>query len=249
MSQDDIQERIKAQLRPQLPKRFYETVEVCKAEGGYGVLLDGRGIKTAAHKALVLPRRALAEPVAREWREQGEFIEPSTMPMTRLANTALDLVAVNPESVRAEILGYAGNDLVCYRAASPKALVERQEKYWSPILARVTDKLGVVFKTTTGMSHVEQSEAALAAIRGWLECEGAFSLAAIHTLTTLTGSALMSWALAQGGLAEDLVWQAAHVDEDWQSEHWGVDDEAQRRREAKTDEFMAAARFLSLAKN
>jgi len=249
MSQDDIQDRIRAQLKPQLPKRFYKTATICEAEGGYGVLLDGRGVKTAARKALVLPRSELAEQVAQEWREQGEYIDPSTLPLTRLANTALDLVAVNPEPARGDILNYAANDLVCYRAASPNALAERQDKFWSPVLERVEDKLGVVFITGTEIVHLEQSQAALTAIKSWLNGEGAFSLAALHMLTMLTGSALMSWALVDGGLSADAVWRAAHVDEDWQAEQWGEDEAARLRRAAREDEFKAAAGFLSLVRS
>ncbi len=249
MSGDNIQARIKAQFKPQLPKRFYKSVNVCQTSGGYGIELDGRGIKTKAKAALAVPARELAEQIAAEWRDQGEFIDPAAMALTRIANSAIDLVAENPKPVRAEILGFAASDLLCYRAASPQALIERQDELWSPILALAAQKLGAEFETTVSLVHLEQPKAALGAFENWLGGEGAFELAAEHTLTVLSGSALVTWALAADEISQSAAWRVAHVDEDWQSEQWGADEEAESRREARYTEFRAAADFLSMVKS
>ncbi len=249
MAGDDIQTRIRAQLKPQLPKRFYKIVNVCETPGGYGIELDGRGIKTKVKAALAVPARELAELIAAEWRDQGEFINPAAMPLSRIANSAIDLVAKNPEPVRGEILGYAASDLLCYRAASPRALIARQDELWSPILALAAQKLGAKFQTTASLVHLEQSKAALGAFENWLGGEGAFELAAEHTLTVLSGSALIAWALAADEISQQKAWRAAHVDEDWQIGQWGEDEEAKGRSEARYIEFKAAADFLSMVKS
>jgi len=236
---------VQRDARPRLPKRFYREVGVEARDGGFALLLDGRGARTPGKRALAFPTRALAEAVAREWAEQGEFIDPREMPLTRLANSAIDGVAQTMAETRADFAAYSASDLLCYRAAAPERLVAFQAEAHDPVLRWVRQAFGADFIVTTSVIHVRQPDAALAAVRAVLESiVDPFQLAALHVLTTLTGSALLALAVAHGRLAVDDAWRAAHVDEDFQISQWGEDDEAMIRRAARWREMQAAAQML-----
>jgi chaperone required for assembly of F1-ATPase len=236
----------KESLRPPLPKRFYKSVTVAPCEEGFAVLLDGRSIRTPKRQALVLPSRALADAVAAEWTAQAERIDPDTMPLTRLANTAIDAVAARMSEVAANIAAFAGSDLLCYRVAGPEGLVARQSAEWDPVLDWARDVLGAEFSLASGVVHVAQPQEALARILSAVEPLDPFRLAALHVITTLTGSALIALAHMSGRLDLEDAWTAAHVDEDWQIEQWGRDAEADERRMQRFAEFEAASRLMSL---
>jgi chaperone required for assembly of F1-ATPase len=233
--------------RSKLPKRFYKTVGIEDAGGeGAALLLDGKNVRTPGKAPLVLPSRALAEAVAEEWRAQGERIDPSTMPLTRLANSAIDGVAGREASVIADILDFAGSDLLCYRAEGPSGLTEAQCRHWDPVLAWVRDGLGAPLVLSQGVTHVAQPEVSLARLKESLAGRDPFSLAALHEMTSLTGSALLALGVALGRLAPEAAWEAAHVDEDFQIGQWGEDEEAAARRQNRRRDFDAAARMLKL---
>jgi chaperone required for assembly of F1-ATPase len=238
-------------MKPSQPanrKRFYKSATVGEREGGgFAVLLDGRQVKTPAGKPLAVPARGLAEAMAAEWNAQGETIVPATLPLTKLANTAIDAVAERSGEVADDIVKYAGTDLVCYRAEYPSGLVAAQAAAWDPILSWAAAKLGAPLLTTAGIAHVAQPEASLAALRGVVAAMGAFRLAALHVMTTLTGSALIALAHAEGELNTAAAWAAAHTDERWQVSQWGEDFEAAQRLKARLAEFEAASRFFRLA--
>lgn len=231
-------------LKKPLPKRFYKDVS-----GGdvapFHVLLDGRAIKTPKKRSLVLPARPLAEAIAEEWRAQAEVIDPARMPLTRFANTAIDAVADALEPVAADITAYAGSDLVCYRAETPQQLVESQSEHWDPIVAWANETLPAHFQIVPGIVHVAQPETSLAAFSKALPHD-AFRLTALHVLTTLTGSALITLALFRQWFSPDAAWKAAHVDEDYQIALWGEDAEAAARRRGRRVEFNAAVEMLKL---
>lgn len=230
-----------------LPKRFYQEVAV-KDEGGSraSLLLDGKPVRTPGKALLTLPSRALAQSVASEWRAQGERIDPSTMPLTKLANSAIDGVAGREQAVIDDIARHAGSDLLCYRAKGPKALVDAQSAHWDPVLAFARDVLHAPLMLAEGIVHVAQPEASLTRIRGAMEGLDPFSLAALHVMTALTGSALLALAVLKGRLSPEEAWKAAHVDEDFQISQWGEDAEAGTRRENRWRDFAAAARSLKL---
>jgi chaperone required for assembly of F1-ATPase len=234
---------------PQKPetKRFYNLANVAGASGGFAIQLDGRTVKTPAGAPLRVPTRALADAIAREWNDQGQTIKPETLPLTRLANSAIDGVAGRDAEVATDILNYSATDLICYRAEYPEALVEAQRRAWDPILGWVKQHYGAEFRTGTGIGHVEQPAAALDALKAALQGFGAFKLAALHVIASLTGSALIALALAGGGIAPDVAWKAAHVDEDWQASRWGEDFEAAQRRGGRFADFENAWRFFQLA--
>lgn len=245
----DFAGRVKAHAgKPAQPaqKRFYKTVGVTDEGGGFGIALDGRNVRTPARAPLIVPRRGLAEAIAGEWEAQGVHIVPASMVLTKLANTAIDRVAGREQAVAADIVSYGGCDLLCYRADSPKRLEARQAGAWDPLLTWAARRLGSHFVCVTGVVHHPQPEAALQALARELEPQGAFRLAALHTITTLTGSAILALALAAGAVSPDEAWAAAHVDEDWQIEQWGPDEEAQARRAARRAEFDCAVRLLEL---
>ena len=233
-------------LRPQLRSRFYACAAVVAGEGGFAVTLDGRPVMTPARRKLATPKRGLAQALAAEWEAQREVIDPANMPLTRLANTIIDGVADNAAAVTAELVKYLGSDLVCYRAASPDGLIERQAKAWDPVLSFARQALGAHFVLAQGMTFVAQSEAALAAARAALPHDP-WRLGALHAITTLTGSALIALAVLHGALSLDDAWAAAHVDEDWNMDFWGRDALALERRAFRYAEMQAAGRVLQEA--
>lgn len=227
-------------------RRFYKDVTVT---ADLGIALDGRPVKTPMKAPLRLPTRALAEAVAAEWAEQGEEIKPATMTLTKLANTAIDRVGQHRDAILQEVLDYANSDLVCYRTDRPPDLVARHVKAWDPIVDWARTDLDAPFEVTDGILHRPQPEAALAAFGGAVAGLSDFELAAFHSIMTLTGSALVAMMLARRAIVPEAAWIAAHVDEDYQIEHWGQDAEAQARRAARSGEFMACCRFLALARD
>ena len=236
-----------ANMRPPALRRFYKRVEVAAADGGgFAVRLDGRPVRTPGKRPLVAPSRAVAERIAAEWAAQGEVIEPMSMSATRLANSAIDGVAATLSETKAAIAQYAEADLVCYRAATPEALVALQAAAYDPIVAWARDALGASLATTVGVAHVAQPETALAAARAAVEAYAdPFAVAALHVMTSLTGSLMIALMTAKGALSLDAAWRAAHVDEDFQIARWGEDDEAKRRHAARWRNFDAAAKVLA----
>jgi chaperone required for assembly of F1-ATPase len=228
------------------PQRFYKAVTVEGAAGSFRVLLDGKPMRTPAKRGLVLPTRGLAEVIAAEWSAQGARVDPRSMPLTRLANSAIDGVAGREAEVRADIAKYAGSDLVCYRADGPEELVRRQAECWDPILAWARDALGARFDVATGIMPVTQPEASKAAVAGALDGLDAFTLAPLHVMATLTGSVLLALAHARRHISAEAAWALAHIDEDFQIGKWGWDAEAGARRERRWAEMAAASRMLAL---
>lgn len=224
-------------------KRFYKTATIGPLVGGGAtVLLDGRPIRTPARAQLVAPA-PVAEAMAAEWNAQEVHILPLTMPLTRLANTAIDGVASNMEPVREEIVAIGSNDLVFYRADAPAGLVERQQALWDPLVNHMETRLDVPVEVTAGIMPIYQSPAFSERLRALLPAEP-LPLAALHQLTTLTGSALIALAVAEGVQSLDAGWDAAHVDEDWNIKEWGEDAEAAERRAMRRRDAEAAAFIL-----
>lgn len=237
----------KDSMAPPLPKRFYATAAV--GDGGpqeYAILLDDRRAKTPKKSDLVLPTRSLAEAVAAEWLVQGDRIDPARMPLTRLANTAIDGVSGHEASVRADIVKYAGSDLLCYRAERPEGLVQRQARHWDPVLAWMTNRHNVHLTVATGLVHVAQPPALGEVVAGLVAPFDAFRLTALHVITTLSGSTLLALAIHVRHLTAEAAWTAAHVDEDWQIEEWGADTKSTARRQHRWNEMRTACDLLDM---
>ena len=245
VSDPDPVRRAQNQMRQTLPKRFYKSAEVAETEEGFAVHLDGRPVRTPGRALLALPTRAAALLVAQEFDAQGETIDPVTMPVLRLANSAIDGVAADMQAVLDDVVRYSGSDLLCYRADSPAPLAARQAQAWDPVLDWARRALGARFYLAEGVVHVGQPPEAVDAVRRWLEARREpFRLSAIHVVTTLTGSALLALALEAGETAADSTWDAAHVDESWNAEHWGEDAEAAARNAARRRDFDAAVALV-----
>jgi chaperone required for assembly of F1-ATPase len=243
----DPNEAARRTMRPQLRRRFYERAVVEEGvEGGkpeFRIVLDGRPVKTPARRTLAAPARALAEAIAAEWEAQRDMVDPSKMPLTRLANSIIDGVADAPAEVAAEVEKYLASDLLFYRAEGPDGLVAREAAAWDPVLAWAQEALGARFVLVQGMVHVAQPAQSLGAANAAIPRDH-WRLGAVHAITTLTGSALIAIALARGALTIDQAWAAAHVDEDWNMAFWGRDEIALERRAARLAEMQAAATVL-----
>lgn len=226
-----------------LPKRFYKSVEVSDS---LGIMLDGRAVKTPSKKSLVLPNAALARLVAEEWRARGTHINPARMPVTKLANTAIDRAVSERESIIAEIVGYAGNDMVCYWADRPPQLVALQRRHWQPILDWAKAELGRAPLQTASLIHETQPAVLLEAVKTKTQSLDNWNLTAFYLLTTLTGSALLSFMHQQGAIDAQAAWAAANVEEDYQISQWGLDWEAKIRREGRQNDFNGLVHFLEL---
>ena len=224
-------------------KRFWTEVAVPPERG---VALDGRPVRTPGRAPLILPTPALAEAVADEWRAVGDALDPRAMPLTGLANAAIDRVAPDPRGFAAGLARYAESDLLCYRAEGPEPLVERQRVAWDPVIAWAQRRYDVHVETTAGIVHRAQPPLALTRLGEAIAALDPFTLAACSPVVTITGSLLLCLALVEGALTPDEVWDAAHVDEDWQAELWGEDSLATQTRAHRRAEFDAAVGFLML---
>jgi chaperone required for assembly of F1-ATPase len=239
-----------AGMKPALPKRFYKEAGVEDRDGLFRLTLDGRTAKTPSKVALAVPTRGLAEALAQEWGEQGDEIDPSLMPITRIVNTAIDGVTSRQAEVVDDLVRYAGSDLVYYRASEPERLVEAQDAAWTPVLAWAREQHGARFVLAEGVMHVSQPEEAIAAIRRAVEgIDSPIALAALHVMTTLSGSILIALAHVEGALDVDQAWSAAHADELYQESVWGQDYEAMERRRRREADFRAASRVYGLARD
>jgi len=246
LSHPDPIRRAQIQMKKPLPKRFYKDVTISSSADGHAIALDGKVVKTPARHALSLPTEALARLVAAEWAAQTEVIDPATMPVTRLVNTAIDGVTVESGAVFDEIVRFSGTDLLCYRADQPARLVERQSERWNPLIEWAAREIGARFILAEGVMHQEQPQEAIAAFAAALrKYDTPMELASLNTITTLTGSAILTLAFAAGRLPLADVWSLAHLDEDWTIEHWGSDEEAEQRRAERFKEFQAATDVFS----
>jgi len=228
-------------------KRFWKTVSVAETPDGFEIRLDNRSVKTPSKANLCMPTRMLAEAVAEEWEAQVENIQPETMPLTRAANSAIDKIMPQQAEVAALIADYGGTDLLCYRAAAPVELVARQAEAWDPVLKWSEEELGVALKTTTGIVYVPQPEKSIHTLNGLVHAMTPFQLAGFHDLVSITGSLIVGLAVSKKFLSVDELWFRARIDESWQEEQWGKDDEASETAELKRLSFHNAAKFHFLS--
>ena len=229
-------------------KRFYKEAAIVEGEGGFGVHLDGRPVHTPARAPLALPNVKLAEAIASEWREQGDSIDPRSMPFTGLANGAIDQIATNREGFAAGIARYGESDLLCYRAEGPSELIAREATAWDPLLEWAGRRYDVTFRVTQGIIPVEQPTETLERLGVAVGALDAFTLAGLSTLVTLSGSLVCGLAIVDGGHDADVVWSASEIDEAWEVEQWGEDADAAARSAQRRAEFGMARAFCDLAR-
>lgn len=228
-------------------RRFWKDVTVEADEGGFAVRLDSRPLMTPGKRPLILPTRALAEAVAAEWRAVEGAVDPRHMPFTRSANSAVDKVATQFDEVAGLIAAYGGSDLVCYRDHEAGELARRQAKAWDLILDWARQRHGAGLHVTSGIAPVAQPEEGIRRLTAAVRESTAFELAALHDLVSLSGSLLIGLAATEAGSDPEALWQASRVDENWQSELWGLDEEATEAAEAKRRDFLHAHKLWRLA--
>ncbi|WP_093922161.1 ATP12 family chaperone protein [Sulfitobacter brevis] len=228
-------------------KRFWTEAAVVPAENGFTVELDGRPIRTPAKRPLILPTEAMAHAVAAEWQAQEGVIKPDTMPVTKTANAALDKVATQHAEVAEMLAAYGDSDLLCYRAEAPAELVAREAAAWDPMLDWAEAELGVRLEPRTGIVHKPQDVDALAALSAQTHALSDFQLAAFHDLVSLSGSLILGFAAARGGHDAGQLWDISRLDEIWQAEQWGKDDDAEAKAEVKREAFLHAKRMFELS--
>ena len=229
-------------------RRFWKAAEVAEAEGGYTVLLDGRSVKTPNKTLLVVPGADMAAEIAREWDEQEGVINPLSMPFTRSANSALDKVAPQKAEVADMLTGYGDSDLLCYRADAPDELVARESAAWDPLLDWGAENLGARLEPRVGVMHAPQDESAMARLSALVHEMSHFELTGFHDLVSLSGSLVIGFAAARNERGIDDLWNLSRLDELWQEEQWGADDEATEMAEIKHQAFVHAKRFYDLSR-
>ena len=227
-------------------KRFYTRVEAQGGEEGFEILLDGRPVRTPLKAALCLPTQPLAAAIVHEWEAQGDKISPRSMPLTGLANAAIDRVGPERDAFVRALSAYGETDLLCYRADSPATLVARQAEYWDPLLGWARSRFDIDFEVVQGIVHQEQPANTIERLRKAVEARDAFALSALSQLTTISGSLVIALALAEDAVDLDTAWAAATVDEAWQIEQWGEDHEAVQMLDRRRRDFDKASRFLTL---
>lgn len=227
-------------------KRFWKEVTVEREGKGWIIRLDGRPVKTPARADLLLPSEGLANSIAEEWRHVEQKVDPRALPLTGLANAAIDRIQPDHGVFAASLAKYAEADLACYRAEGPRALVERQEEHWDKLLAWARRRYDVEFVTTAGLAHVPQPGTTVERVSHAVAALDAFMLAGLSPLVTIGGSLLAALAVLEKAMSVEEAWQAVTVDDRWQLEQWGSDAEAEVALENRKRDFFAAARFLDL---
>lgn len=228
-------------------KKFWTEVAVTEVDGGFGVALDGRPVRTPLKSVMTMPTRAFAEAVAEEWRAVDKTVDPNVMPMTRAANSALDKVTLQRADVVAMLAAYGESDLLCYRAERPETLIARQQDVWQPWLDWAEAELGARLHTTRGVIPIEQDAEAAARLRAELDGMSAFQLTGTHDLITISGSLVLALAVVKGAIAADEAWEASRLDELWQIEQWGADEEAEDLARIKRTDFLRGYEVYSLS--
>ncbi len=227
-------------------KRVYKSVATRSTGDGWGVTLDGRPLRTPARRELRVPSEPLAAAIAAEWDAQHPDIRPETMPLTRLATTAIDRATEKRSEIAAEVANYAETDLVCYRANHPAALAARQEAAWQPLIDWAAGRYDAGLAVTAGILPLTQSPASLKAYAAVVAALDDFRLTALQAATAACGSLVIALALLEGRLDAEAAFGVSQLDETFQIEAWGEDAEATRRRAALAEDIQAAARFLDL---
>lgn len=230
--------------------RFYREVTVEPTIGGWQVMLDKRGVKTVAGAPQIVPTCPLAEALAAEWVRQGEKIDPADLPMRDMADYALDMAAPGKPALARHLVAYGDTDTLCYRAGPDEPLHARQLEAWEPLVQDFEQCCGVRMVRVSGIVHCPQDQSALATLEARMLRENPFVLTGIEVMTKLAAS------LVTGLLALDAddetraltLWQAACLEEEWQADLWGRDDEAEERRARRRSDFLRAWRFSKLAR-
>lgn len=229
---------------PPLPKRFYKSASVVERDGGYGVALDERTLRTPGGAVFVGPTRALAQLCADEWAAQGEHIIPATMPASQIAFATLDWTAKNRDHICDYVTKFGETDLCCHRAEAPADLAARQAELWDPIVAWGAEALDVDLPVVSGIVAAEVAPEEIAKLRAAAAALDDFRLTGLAQAVGLAGSALIGFAVTKHAYSADQAFEAAALDNHWSLEKWGDDAEVRRKLERQREEFLAIERYL-----
>jgi chaperone required for assembly of F1-ATPase len=229
-------------------KRFWKEATVTSTPEGHAITLDGRPVKTPSKTPLVVPTEALARAIAAEWDAQQGLVKPNTMPFTRTANSALDKVATQFDAVVDMLAAYGRTDLLCYRATGPARLIARQDAGWNPLLDWAAATFDAPLHQVPGVMFIDQPQDSLARLHAAVAAQSPFQIAAFHDLVAISGSLVLALAVTRNHLSPDAAFELSRIDEHWQAELWGVDEEAALLESLKKDAFHQAARFHALCR-
>lgn len=229
-------------------KRFYKSVGVAEVDGGFQVTLDARAIKTVQGRPQIVPTRALAQALAREWEAQGDTIDAKSLPLRDMADYAIDVAARESEAMIAKLVAYADTDTLLYRADPDEPLYARQQELWEPILTAFEERFAITLKRVSGVMHTAPNEAAMATLRAHVQTLDPFALAALEAMTSLAASLTIGLSALEPEADLDALWDAASLEEEWQAQQWGRDEEAEERRAKRRADFRQAGAFARLAK-
>lgn len=232
-------------------KRFWDEATVAEEAGGFAVRLDGRPVRLPGGGTLSVPRWALAEALAAEWRVagggKGGEMRWDDVPLTRLVGTAAERIAPDPAPTVAALAKYGETDLLCYRGEEPE-LAAAQAREWDPWLGWAAEALGAPLAVTAGITHRPQPSASLRALEAVVAAESPLGLAALGVLVPSLGSLVLGLAVARGALAAEEAHRLSILDELHQEARWGLDWEAEERRTRVAGEIATAARLAALAR-
>lgn len=231
-------------MNTQVKKKFWKDVHVVQSESGFGISLDDKPLRTPAKNSLVVPTEELATYVADEWLTISDEIDPTRLRFTKLCNASIDSMPEKFDAVVEMLADYTDTDLLCYRAESPEGLALRQSSYWDPLLEWVDQNHGLKLVQTTGIIPVKQPSGSREGIKIWLEQLNMFEMMACHDLTIMSGSIIICRAVCDGFLNASQAWEASRIDEDWQAEVWGADEDAEKAANAKFEDFSAATKLF-----
>ena len=224
-------------------KRFYKNVSYTQTDAGWIVALDGRPLKTQGGQPQIVPSEPLARMLAREWNAQGETIDPAGFRARDMTDYAIDVVTQDSDLIVDKLLGYAQTDTLCYRAEPEDALFRRQQEMWEPIVARLEAREAIRLHRISGVVHRPQPEQSLSVLREVLTSLDPFRLAALEQTTSLAASLCIGLSALESEADGEALWDAANLEEDWQADLWGRDEEAQERRARRQSDFLHAIAY------
>lgn len=227
-------------------KRFWDGTSASQVEGGFAILLDQRPLKTPLKNPVIVPTAAFAEKIAHEWAAVDGKIQKHQMPFTRFAEAALDAAASEHAEIVDNLTGYGETDLLCYRAETPIELITRQAENWDSLLDWAAHELAAPLNKTQGIMAINQPRSSIQKLRECVENFDLFQLTAFYDLVKISGSLVIALAVSRNHIDAATGWQRSRVDDVWQIEQWGSDDEAKNLAESRQRDFENADLALSL---
>ena len=226
-------------------KKFWEKVSIKKiSSDSFCVMLDKRILKTPLKRDLILPNLNLAEEIVKEWDQDSKKINTESMIFYGLISTSLDKIIDNKNLYINDILDYVDTDLICYRAESPKELVELQKNKWDPIILFIEKYIGIKVQVFQGIFPKKQHTTVHTKLTNLINQFSIFEISVLHRITNITGSIFLSLCVLKKDISKKEVFELSVLDELWQSENWGFDEEISQKRKEISIELNRSIFFL-----